>query len=158
VVKEVLKHDVEIETSSSFDIDLVRRLFEEEFIDKQTIIVNNGFKTREYAEKISSLINEGFENVIPVLDNKEELAFYRGNGEGPVQPGPPGGNGRGAELSSSIPAALASVPPKSSASTRSASRSNPKFNLTMLHFFRGHGHQGYHLLLGRAEKGREDVL
>jgi len=76
VVKEVLKHDVELETSSSFDIDLVRRLFEEEFIDKQTIIVNNGFKNREYAEKISSLINEGFENVIPVLDNKMELEFF----------------------------------------------------------------------------------
>ncbi|MBI1226107.1 MAG: arginine decarboxylase [Bacteroidetes bacterium] len=76
VVKEVLKHDVELETSSSFDIDLVRRLFEEEFIDKETIIVNNGFKNREYAEKISSLINEGFENVIPVLDNKMELEFF----------------------------------------------------------------------------------
>ncbi|MBI5916901.1 MAG: arginine decarboxylase [Bacteroidetes bacterium] len=76
VVKEVLKHDVEIETSSSFDIDLLRRLFEEEFIDKETIIVNNGFKTREYAEKISSLINEGFENVIPVLDNKIELDHF----------------------------------------------------------------------------------
>ncbi len=76
VVKEVLKHDVEIETSASFDIDLIRRLFEEEFIDKETIIVNNGFKTREYAEKISSLINEGFENVIPVLDNKLELEYF----------------------------------------------------------------------------------
>lgn len=76
VVKEVLKHDVELETSSSFDIDLVRRLFEEEFIDKETIIVNNGFKNREYAEKICGLINEGFENVIPVLDNKMELEFF----------------------------------------------------------------------------------
>jgi arginine decarboxylase len=76
VVKEVLKHDVQIETSSSFDIDLIRRLFEEEFIDKETIIVNNGYKTREYIEKISGLINEGFENTIPVLDNKLEIEHF----------------------------------------------------------------------------------
>ncbi len=76
VVKEVLKHDVEIETSSSFDIDLVRRLHEEEFIDKDTIIVCNGYKPRDYAQKIADLINEGFDQVIPVLDNTSELELY----------------------------------------------------------------------------------
>jgi arginine decarboxylase len=76
VVKEVLKHDVEIETSSSFDIDLVRRLQEEEFIDKDTIVICNGYKTRDYAEKISDLINEGYDLVIPVLDNMQELELF----------------------------------------------------------------------------------
>ncbi len=87
VVEEVLKHDVQIETSSSFDIDLVRRLYERGRIDKDIILVHNGFKTEEYARKISELINDGFENAIPVLDNKEELGYYARYVRGPVKLG-----------------------------------------------------------------------
>ncbi len=76
VVEEVLKHGVQLETSSSFDIDLVRRLYERQRIDKDIILVHNGFKTEAYAQKISALINDGFENAIPILDNKEELHYY----------------------------------------------------------------------------------
>ncbi len=76
VVKEVLKYGSQLETSSSFDVDLVRKLYEKKWIDKDLFIVNNGFKTEEYAFKISELINDGFENVIPVLDNKNEVEFF----------------------------------------------------------------------------------
>jgi arginine decarboxylase len=41
------------------------------------LIINNGFKPLDYAQKISELINEGFKNVIPVLDNKRELDYYQ---------------------------------------------------------------------------------
>lgn len=76
VLDEVLKNDVQLETSSAFDIDLVRRLYASGKINKQKIIINNGFKPREYLERIAALIDDGFENVIPVLDNREELEFY----------------------------------------------------------------------------------
>ncbi len=76
VVEEVLKHGVQLETSSAFDIDLIERLYAQKKITKDLIIVNNGFKTEAYACKISRLINQGFRNVIPVLDNTEELAYY----------------------------------------------------------------------------------
>lgn len=76
VLNEVLKNGSQLETSSSFDVDLVRKLYEKGWIDKNIYIINNGFKPREYAFKISELINEGFKNVIPVLDNKNELDFY----------------------------------------------------------------------------------
>ncbi|MEO7176508.1 MAG: arginine decarboxylase [Saprospiraceae bacterium] len=76
VLDEVLKAKTHLETSSSFDIDLVRRLILEGKVSKDTFILNNGFKTREYAQKISSLINEGYTHVIPVLDNMEELDYY----------------------------------------------------------------------------------
>lgn len=76
VMKEVLRHGAQLETSSSFDIDLVRRLYERGWIDKSLIIINNGFKPREYAEKIAGLVNDGFTGVIPVLDNKNELDHY----------------------------------------------------------------------------------
>ncbi|MGK0364106.1 MAG: arginine decarboxylase [Saprospiraceae bacterium] len=76
VLNEVLRHDVNLETSSSFDIDLIRRLYAKEKVTKETIIINNGYKTEEYVEKISSLINDGFENVIPVMDNTDELDLF----------------------------------------------------------------------------------
>ncbi len=76
VLNEVLRHNVNLETSSSFDIDLIRRLYAKEKVTKKTIIINNGYKTEEYVAKISSLINDGFKNVIPVMDNMDELEIF----------------------------------------------------------------------------------
>ena len=76
VLNEVLRHEVNLETSSSFDIDLIRRLYAKEKVTKKTIIINNGYKTEEYVEKISGLINDGFKNVLPVMDNTDELEIF----------------------------------------------------------------------------------
>ena len=76
VLNEVLRHGVQIETSSAFDIDLIRRLHKRGRLQKDIIVVCNGFKTRGYLERIAALINDGFENVIPVCDNMAELDFY----------------------------------------------------------------------------------
>ncbi|MEM8528475.1 MAG: arginine decarboxylase, partial [Bacteroidota bacterium] len=76
VLDEVLRHNVGIETSSEFDIDIVNRLYKKQKITKNKILIHNGFKTKSYARKISQLINDGFKNSIPVLDNFEELRFY----------------------------------------------------------------------------------
>ncbi|MBR4266657.1 MAG: arginine decarboxylase [Bacteroidales bacterium] len=73
VVSEVLKYDVQLETSSSFDIDLVRCLYQNGQIDKDVTIIHNGFKTEEYVEKIIKLQKDGFVNSIIVLDSKTEL-------------------------------------------------------------------------------------
>ncbi len=76
ILNEVLDHGAHLETSSSFDIDLVWKLHSQGRINKKTIIINNGFKTEQYTEKISDLINKGFTNIIPVLDNKQEIFYY----------------------------------------------------------------------------------
>lgn len=76
VLEEVLQHDVQLETSSAFDIDLILSLYKNGKIDKDKIIVNNGFKTKQYLHNIANLINSGFKNVIPVLDNIYELEHY----------------------------------------------------------------------------------
>jgi arginine decarboxylase len=76
ILNEVLENGTQLETSSSFDIDLIRRLFRQGKINKTTIIVNNGYKPRHYVEKIAGLINDGFTNVIPVCDNPDELELY----------------------------------------------------------------------------------
>lgn len=77
VLDEVLKNITQLETSSSFDIDLVWKLYHTGKINKKALVINNGFKTEEYAQKIASLIDSGFVNVMPVLDNKRELDYYQ---------------------------------------------------------------------------------
>ncbi len=73
VLEEALKNDIHIETSSSFDIDIVRALHDSNQLDKEKFIVCNGFKMPAYIENIAELINQGFNSVIPVLDNYSEL-------------------------------------------------------------------------------------
>ncbi len=73
VVNEALKHNVNIETSSAFDIDLVEHLYKTKKLDKNRVIVHNGYKTDEYLQKIVKLHESGFTNTITVLDGLNEL-------------------------------------------------------------------------------------
>lgn len=73
VMHEALKNDIHIETSSAFDINIVEKLYEEGKISKQTYIICNGFKREAYIDNIARIINNGFENVIPIIDNISEL-------------------------------------------------------------------------------------
>ncbi|NTW24500.1 MAG: arginine decarboxylase [Lentimicrobium sp.] len=73
VLEEVLKNDVNLETSSAFDIFILESLREQGLINQENYIICNGFKRPQYIENISNLINEGFENTIPILDNKFEI-------------------------------------------------------------------------------------
>ena len=76
VMEEVLKHDVHIETSSAFDINIMESLYEQKLLKLDTFIVCNGFKRPQYVENIQSLMRQGFKNVIPILDNKFELDLF----------------------------------------------------------------------------------
>lgn len=73
VLEEALKSGVHIETSSSFDIDIIKALKTTGHLDENIHIVCNGYKLPAYIENITGLINQGFRNVIPVLDNYSEL-------------------------------------------------------------------------------------
>jgi arginine decarboxylase len=73
VLEEVLKNDVHLETSSAFDIFILESLREQGLINLENYIICNGFKRPQYIENISNLINEGFENTIPIIDNKFEI-------------------------------------------------------------------------------------
>jgi arginine decarboxylase len=74
VLDEVLKNNVQIETSSAFDIDLVHKLWQAGKANKDITIVCNGFKDAGYIRKIAFLVNSvGFTNVIPVCDNRDEF-------------------------------------------------------------------------------------
>jgi arginine decarboxylase len=77
IVEETLKHDVHLETSFAYDIEIIKQLYKRRKVNKDTYIICNGFKTRTYTKNIAQLINSGFRNVIPVLDNKTEFEDYK---------------------------------------------------------------------------------
>ena len=79
VLEEVIGNDAHLETSSAFDIPIIETLFEQGLLKKDKYIICNGFKRPQYVENIVSLINNGFENTIPILDNKNELELYDKN-------------------------------------------------------------------------------
>jgi arginine decarboxylase len=64
---------VHIETSSAFDINIIQTLEEQGKLDKERFVVCNGFKRENYIENIAELINDDWNNVIPVFDNQREL-------------------------------------------------------------------------------------
>ena len=74
VVKAAMREGIHLETSSSFDIDLIKKLFNDGVIDKSRIIVHNGYKTDDYLNKIIDIHKEGFKNSIVVLDSMSELS------------------------------------------------------------------------------------
>ena len=76
VIEEVLKNNAHIETSSAFDINIIEALYEEKKFEKDRFIICNGFKRPQYIQNIASLINNGFENTIPILDNISEIDEY----------------------------------------------------------------------------------
>lgn len=73
VIEEVLKNDVNIETSSAFDINIIEAMYEAGKLKKENYIVCNGYKKESYIDNIISLIDNGFNNTICVLDNVDEL-------------------------------------------------------------------------------------
>ena len=75
VLEEALKNDINLETSSAFDINLIQELHNQGLVDKEKVIVCNGFKKEQYVQNIVDLFADGFCNVIPVLDNKNEFGI-----------------------------------------------------------------------------------
>ncbi|MDJ1499017.1 arginine decarboxylase [Xanthocytophaga agilis] len=87
VLEEALKNDIHIETSSAYDIPIVRALEKAGSLDKNRYIVCNGYKRPLYTQYISELVNDGFVNCIPVLDNLKELDAYDAAVNVPMQLG-----------------------------------------------------------------------
>lgn len=75
VLEEALKNDIHIETSSAFDIPIVRQLYKSNKIDKNTYIICNGYKRPLYVQNIVDLLDDGF-NCVPILDNLGEIDGY----------------------------------------------------------------------------------
>ena len=87
VLNEVLKNNADIETSSAFDLDLIQNLHEQGRFGKEKYIICNGYKTEQYAKKMAAFVSNGFENLICVMDNPEELDVLEKHMKGPVKLG-----------------------------------------------------------------------
>jgi len=140
MVEETLKNGAHIETSSAYDIEIIKKLYKKGNIQKDTFIICNGFKTEKYIKNIIKLIQDGFVNVIPVLDNKEELEVF----EKLLK--------RNQSINIGIRIAAEEEPTFDFYTSRLGIRrrdilefyidkikGNPKFNLKMLHFFMNKG-------------------
>lgn len=77
VMDEALKNDIHLETSSDFDIHIIRELALRGKFDKDRYVVCNGYKTDGYVKNMFQLVSEGFQNLIAVLDNPDEMNLYR---------------------------------------------------------------------------------
>ncbi|MBX7224755.1 MAG: arginine decarboxylase [Chitinophagales bacterium] len=134
VLNEVLKNKAHLETSSAYDIDLIRALYNAGKIDKKIRIIANGFKPKAYTDKLLGLIKDDFIHIIPILDNMQELEAYS--------------NFDGEEMSIGVRVAAEEEPNYQFYTSRLGIRfrdlipfyiekikSNPKLKLRMLHFF-----------------------
>ncbi len=75
VLDEALKNGIHIETSSAFDIPIVRHLAQNQKIDKSTLLICNGYKRPAYLRAIRELLEDGY-NCYPILDNLQEIEAY----------------------------------------------------------------------------------
>ena len=76
VLEEALTNDVDLETSSCFDISIIRALFAQGAFERSKHIICNGFKTADYKKEVVGLLNDGFVNCIPILDSPSEIDYY----------------------------------------------------------------------------------
>lgn len=87
VLNEAIDHGAHLETSSAFDLDIMTHLIARGRLSKDTFIICNGFKPDSYVQRINDLLKAGYRNMIPVLDNREELYAYKNQHEEPIQLG-----------------------------------------------------------------------
>jgi arginine decarboxylase len=86
VVEEALKSKTFIETSSAFDFELIKKMAAKNLVSKSGYIICNGFKPQRYIDSIVEAYNSGYTNIIPIMDNLDELEKYQGF-TGPVNIG-----------------------------------------------------------------------
>jgi arginine decarboxylase len=87
VLDEALKNEIHIETSSAFDLDIVEHLFKEGKIDSGTKIICNGFKTETYLDRLAKMRKKYDAQVLPVIDNVQELHDLKKDLEGTIDIG-----------------------------------------------------------------------
>ncbi len=58
VVEEALKHDIHLETSYAYDIEIIKKLYARKKINKDVFIICNGYKQKPYTNRISRLAEQ----------------------------------------------------------------------------------------------------
>ncbi len=77
VMEKVLEARSDIEISAEYDLDLLDLLDQKGKIPAGTMIIANGYKTDNYAQKLAQFITQKKYRVIPVLDSIDELRLLK---------------------------------------------------------------------------------
>jgi len=77
IIKKCLAEGAQIETSSAFDVQIVRHLHRRGLFDKNLYVLANGFKRPAYTQYLCEMIADGFSNCVPILDNLNEFKVYK---------------------------------------------------------------------------------
>lgn len=134
VLDEVLKNGADIETSSAFDLDLLAKLHADGKFAKNKYIICNGYKTNVYAQKMASFVEQGFENLVCVLDNPGEFELIDRYVQNPMK--------LGIRIATEEEPGYLVYTSRLGTSHKlitdlylSKIKDNPKYKLKMLHFF-----------------------
>ena len=77
VLREAMKNDIHLETSSAFDLNLIEALESEGVVNKDLYIICNGFKKPAYIDNIANFVNAVLTSVIT---RKKEFAMLQSIG------------------------------------------------------------------------------
>lgn len=73
VLEEASANHIDLETSFTFDLEIIKKLYKGKKIDKHKKIICNGYKTEAYIKGMIELVASGFDNLVCVLDNPDEF-------------------------------------------------------------------------------------
>lgn len=76
VVRTALNAGAQYETSSAADVVIAHHLWRQGILPESRYIFCNGSKERNYIDAIVTLREAGFANIVPILDDLEELDAY----------------------------------------------------------------------------------
>ena len=75
VLDRVLQEWAQLEISSAYDIQIIRNLWKENKLTTKHMIICNWYKSPFYVKEIVDLWKDGFENIVLVIDNADEIAL-----------------------------------------------------------------------------------
>ena len=73
VLEAVIDSGSHLETSSAYDLEIIKNLTNAGKYSRDKFILFNGYKTDPYIQNIADLFNQGFNNGVMIIDSTSEL-------------------------------------------------------------------------------------
>ncbi len=80
VVRTLLSAGTAYECSSAYDIEVVRHAAAHGWLDSNRTIFINGFKLPAYTRNVLKLRADGYEHIVPIFDDVDEIAAFAESG------------------------------------------------------------------------------
>jgi arginine decarboxylase len=80
VVQTLMREGAAYECSSSYDVEVVRQATKAGWINKDRLILSNGFKIPSYTANLLRLRSEGHTHILPILDDVDEIEPFAESG------------------------------------------------------------------------------